>query len=238
MLCGFAILVCGCIPGIHVREDDEAVQQIIREFKEGFLTSPSDYCMSFYSYAEQKDADGWFPLTRKAIIEDTTEFRRYAELNYEDGYAIYCNGGNVRRYNLATGTESEEQVDFDNLYFIKLKTELLESVRDDVLGVIEKNEKYSLLSNWPFYLNAYNLTFCYDVELPLGDEVYAWISVSLTTSKGREMTFSVKADTHNIDDDYDDEGTQIDIWQYNSVANDRCLEAYQEFIDSQASKKL
>lgn len=232
-LCVFSALAAGCVPGVRVSEDNKTVQKIMREFKEGFLTSPTEYYMTFDSYMNERYKDGMFPQSRAAVVEDTADFRRYTELDYEQGYAIYCNGSAVRRYDVSTGVEVEEQTDFDALYYIRLMRELVITIRDNVLGVIPKNEKYSLLDNWPFYYNAYNLNFCYDVELPLGDEVYVWPSVEMNTAKGHEMSYAIGASTHNIDDDYDDEGTRIYIGQYHPVDVDRCLEAYLEFIGGQ-----
>lgn len=232
-LCIFTVFASGCIPGNGVDEDSSAVQKRIRQCKERFLTSPTDYYMTFGSYLNERDEDGCFLESCNVIVEDTSDFRRYAELNYGQGYAVYCNGDSFRRYDVATGTETEGQTNFDGLYYIKHMRELLIAIRDDVLGVIPKNERYSNLRHWPFYRNAYILDFCYDVELPIGEEVYRFLSVEINTVEGEEMLCSLEANTHNIDADYEDEGTYLHIAPYSSSNVDRCLENYLEFINEQ-----
>ena len=232
-LCVFTVFASGCIPGVGVDEDSYAVQKRIRQCKEGFLTSPTDYYMIFGSYLNEKDENGMFLKSCEVLVEDTSDARRYAELNYGQGYAVYCNGDSLRRYDVATGTDTEERADFDELYYIKYMRELLTVIRDDVLGVIPKNERYSNLRYWPTYRNAYILDFCYDVELPIGDEIYRFLSVEINTVEGEKMLCSLEANTHNIDADYKDEGTYMHIAPYNYGNTDRCLENYLRFIDEQ-----
>ena len=232
-LCILTVFASGCIPGVGVDEGDSAVQKRIRECKKSFLTSPTDYYMKYSSYSDERDEYGWFLSSCEVVVEDTSDFRRYAEINYEQGYAVYCNGNNVRRYDVATGAETEEQTDFDELYYIKYMRKLLITIRDEVLGIIPKNERYSNLRFWPFYYSAYILDFCYDVELPIGDDVYRFLSLEINTALGKDMLCSLDASTHKIDGNYDDEGTYLYISPHHNADIDRCLERYLRFIDEQ-----